>query len=66
MWYTFFAQHSLAISISGVYVFVAMVKALPDPTKDKFEFYPWAFHVLNMLMNNVPAQYQPKPITPNQ
>jgi hypothetical protein len=55
----FVVQHWFAVSTIVAYIAIAAVNALPDPSQ-KFEFYPWFYHVLKSLMNAVPAQYRPK------
>ena len=57
---TFIQSHSGAILIVVVYVLTAAINSLPDPSTEKFEFYPWLYHTARQLINAVPAQYKPK------
>lgn len=55
----FLTEHWELAMICAVYVAYAAVNSLPDPSQ-KFEFYPWFYHVCKSLLNSVPPQYKPK------
>jgi hypothetical protein len=55
----FVSQHGVVLLLLS-YAALAAVNSLPDPQTEKFEWYPWFYHTVKQLMNNVPPRYLPK------